>query len=68
LPALQLDDCSSVAEVLEIWLYIEEQYPEPALLGTTAKEKALVTMWDRRADLDGFTPTMEVVRKYGSRP
>lgn len=62
LPALQLEDGSSIAEVLAIWRYLEEMYPEPALLGSTPKEKALVTMWERRAELDGFAPTMEGVR------
>ncbi len=61
-PALQLDDGSTVAEVLAIWRYLEETHPVPALLGTTPKEKALVTMWERRAELDGFAPTMEGVR------
>jgi glutathione S-transferase len=32
------------------------------LLGTSAKLKALVTMWERRAELDGFAPVMEGVR------
>lgn len=62
LPALQIDDGSTVAEVLAIWRYLEEAYPEPALLGASPKEKALVTMWERRAELDGFAPTMEGVR------
>jgi hypothetical protein len=32
------------------------------LLGETAKEKALVTMWERRAELDGFAAVMEAIR------
>jgi hypothetical protein len=32
------------------------------LLGSDATGKALVTMWERRAELDGFAPTMEGVR------
>jgi glutathione S-transferase len=61
-PTLQLEDGSSVAEVLAIWRYLEEAYPQPVLLGASPKEKALVTMWERRAELDGFAPTMEGVR------
>jgi glutathione S-transferase len=48
--------------VLAIWRYLEEAYPQTPLLGTTARSKALVTMWERRAELDGFSPVMEGVR------
>ncbi|SOE98267.1 Glutathione S-transferase [Burkholderia sp. OK233] len=61
-PALALADGPVIAEVLAIWRYLEEAYPQPPLLGTTAKSKALVTMWERRAELDGFAPVMEGVR------
>jgi glutathione S-transferase len=45
-----------------LFRYLEETYPNPKLLGTTAKEKALVTMWERRAELEGFAAVMEGVR------
>ncbi|MFM0362671.1 glutathione S-transferase family protein [Paraburkholderia sediminicola] len=61
-PALSLADGPVIAEVLAIWRYLEEAYPQTPLLGTTAKSKALVTMWERRAELDGFAPVMEGVR------
>ena len=61
-PALVLDDGTMIAEVPAIWRYLEETYPEPPLLGAGAVGKALVTMWERRAELDGFAPTMEGVR------
>jgi glutathione S-transferase len=61
-PALALADGPVIAEVLAIWRYLEEAYPRTPLLGTTAKSKALVTMWERRAELDGFAPVMEGVR------
>ncbi|MGQ7935374.1 glutathione S-transferase family protein [Paraburkholderia sp. D1E] len=61
-PALVLADGSTVAEVPGIWRYLEEAYPQTPLLGTTAKSKALVTMWERLAELDGFAPVMEGVR------
>lgn len=32
------------------------------LLGSTPKDKALVTMWERRAELEGFAAVMEGVR------
>ena len=61
-PALALSDGSVIAEVPAIWRYLEETYPQKPLLGTTAKSKALVTMWERRAELEGFAPVMEGVR------
>jgi glutathione S-transferase len=61
-PALVLDDGTSLAEVPAIWRYLEEAHPERPLLGTTPKDKALITMWERRIELDGFTAVMEAVR------
>jgi glutathione S-transferase len=61
-PALVLDDGTTVAEVPAIWRFLEETYPEHPLLGGDAISKALVTMWERRVELDGFAPTMEGVR------
>jgi glutathione S-transferase len=61
-PALALADGPVITEVLAIWRYLEETYPQTPLLGTTAGSKALVAMWERRAELDGFAPVMEGVR------
>lgn len=61
-PALVLTDGTIITEVLAIWRYLEEAYPQTPLLGTTVKTKALVAMWERRAELDGFAPVMEGVR------
>src|SRR5256885_16778211 len=48
-PTLVLDDGTAIGEVLAIWRYLEEVYPTPRLLGWTPKDKALVTLRDRRA-------------------
>lgn len=61
-PTLVLDDGSAIGEVPAILRYLEEVYPDPPLLGTTPKTKALVTMWERRAELEGFAAVMEAVR------
>ena len=61
-PTLVLDDGTPIGEVLAIWRYLEEVYPEPPLLGRTPTGKALVTMWERRVELDGFCAVMEGVR------
>ena len=61
-PTLVLEDGTAIGEVPAIFRYLEETYPDPKLLGTTAKEKALITMWERRAELEGFAAVMEGVR------
>jgi glutathione S-transferase len=61
-PTLVLADGTAIGEVPAICRYLEETYPEPPLLGTTPKDKALVTMWERRAELEGFAAVMEAVR------
>jgi len=61
-PTLVLGDGTAIGEVPAIWRYLEEAYPEPPLLGATPKEKALVTMWERRVELEGFASVMEAVR------
>ena len=66
-PTLVLEDGTAIGEVLAIWRYLEETYPAPPLLGTTPKDKALVTMWERRAELEGFAAVMEGVRNAAQR-
>jgi glutathione S-transferase len=61
-PTLVLDDGTSIGEVPAIIRYLEEVHPAPPLLGTTPKSKALVAMWERRAELEGFASVMEAVR------
>ena len=59
---LVLEDGTAIGEVPAIWRYLEEVYPTPPLLGSTPKDKALVIMWERRAELEGFAAVMEGVR------
>jgi glutathione S-transferase len=66
-PTLVLEDGTAIGEVLAIWRYLEEAYPARPLLGATPKEKALVTMWERRAELEGFAAVMEGVRNAAPR-
>jgi len=61
-PTLMLDDGTAIGEVPAILRYLEEVQPEPPLLGVTPTNKALVTMWERRAELEGFASVMEAVR------
>ena len=61
-PTLVLEDGTAIGEVPAICRYIEETHPMPPLLGETAKEKAEVAMWERRAELEGFAAVMEAIR------
>jgi glutathione S-transferase len=61
-PTLVLDDGTAIGEVPAIIRYLEEAYPKQPLSGTTPKEKAVIAMWDRRVELDGFAAVMEAVR------
>jgi glutathione S-transferase len=61
-PALVLPDGTAIGEVPAIWRYLEESFPDPPLLGIDPMDKALVTMWERRAELEGFAAVMEGVR------
>jgi glutathione S-transferase len=61
-PALVLEDGTTIAEVPAIWRYVESSYPHIPLLGATPKEQGLIAMWERRVELDGFAAVMEAVR------
>ncbi len=61
-PVLELDDGTCIAESVAICRYIEEVHPEPPLMGTDAKDKAIVEMWNRRMELVGYAATAETVR------
>ena len=50
-PSLKLDDGTVIGESRAICTYLESVFPEPNLMGTDPKEKALIEMWDRRIEL-----------------
>lgn len=51
-PALELDDGTVIAETVTICEYLEEKHPTPALVGTTAEQRAETRMWVRRVELN----------------
>ena len=55
LPVLELDDGGRISESMAISRYFEEIYPETPLMGTDAKSKALIEMWNRRMELGLYT-------------
>ncbi|SVB15361.1 uncharacterized protein METZ01_LOCUS168215 [marine metagenome] len=50
MPALEFDDGSVLAETVVICDYLEELHPSPALVGSTAQERAETRMWTRRIE------------------
>jgi glutathione S-transferase len=56
LPVLELDDVGPggkvrISESMAISRYFEEIYPENPLMGTDARSKAVIEMWNRRIEL-----------------
>jgi glutathione S-transferase len=64
-PALELEDGTTIGEVPAIMRYLDDAFPETPLLGATSKDKGLVVMWF--AELEGFAPVMEGVRNKAER-
>lgn len=50
-PVLELDDGTCIAESDAICTYFENTVPEPALMGTDAKSKAIISMWQRQVEM-----------------
>lgn len=61
-PVLELDDGTRIAESVAICRYIEELNPDPPLMGVGAKERALVEMWNRRVEFEGYLAIADVLR------
>jgi glutathione S-transferase len=62
-PTLVLEaDGAAIGEVPAIMRYLDEAFVVNPLLGATPKDKGLIAMWERRAELEGFAAVMEGVR------
>lgn len=61
-PALELDDGTTITESVAICRYLESVYPEPNLMGRDPLETAVIEMWMRRAEMLVATPLMIGVR------
>ncbi len=61
-PSLELDDGTCIGESVAICRYFEETNPAPPLMGRDAKEKAVIEMWNRRAELEGYQAAAEAFR------
>ena len=61
-PALELDDGTIITESVAICRYFEEIHPEPPLMGRDTVDRAIVEMWNRRMEFDGYLAVAEAVR------
>lgn len=61
-PALTMDDGTTITESIAICRYLESVFPEPNLMGRDAREIAIIEMWTRRAELTCGMPLMLAVR------
>ena len=62
LPVLELGDGTFIAESVAICRYFEVSHPDPPMMGVTAKDQAIVEMWNRRIELGLFRYCDDVVR------
>ncbi|MDO9335205.1 MAG: glutathione S-transferase [Caulobacter sp.] len=61
-PALEIDDQTTITESVAICRYLESLYPEPNMFGRDAREQAVFEMWLRRVEMMLATPLMLAVR------
>jgi glutathione S-transferase len=62
IPVLELDDGTYLAESVAICRYFEDLQPEPPLMGTDGRDRAIVEMWNRRMELEIALPCMQSFR------
>jgi glutathione S-transferase len=62
LPALELDDGTTLAETVAICEYLEELHPEKPLIGGTPEERAVTRMWTRRVEFKVNNPLADGFR------
>ena len=61
-PVLELDDGTRLTEVFAICQYLEHTFPQPVLMGSSATECALVTMWNTKIEHQGLAAMAETLR------
>ncbi len=61
-PVLELDDGTRLCSTAAIWRYLEATYPEPALMGRSAREQARIADLQWHIEHEGFTAVAECFR------
>ena len=61
-PMLETDDGLRIGEAMAICRFLEDEHPEPNLMGRDGREKACIEMWERRAYDEGIWGAAEAFR------
>ena len=63
---LELENGKIIIETISICRYLDEQFNSSKLFGNDKEERAIIDMWNRRIELDGFLPLLHSVRNKTS--
>ena len=66
IPFLELENGTIITETISICRYLDEQSNSTKLFGNDTEEQAIIDMWNRRIELDGFLPLLHSVRNKTS--
>ena len=66
IPFLELENGTIITETISICRYLDEQTNSSKLFGDDKEERAIIDMWNRRIELDGFLPLLHSVRNKTS--
>ena len=66
IPFLELENGTIITETISICRYLDEQFNSSKLFGNDTEERAIIDMWNRRIELDGFLPLLHSVRNKTS--
>ena len=66
IPFLELENGTIITETISICRYLDEQSNSTKLFGNDTEERAIIDMWNRRIELDGFLPLLHSVRNKTS--
>ena len=66
IPFLELENGTIITETISICRYLDEQSNSIKLFGNDTEEQAIIDMWNRRIELDGFLPLLHSVRNKTS--
>ena len=61
-PILELEDGTKIGEAMAICRYFETLHPDPPMMGSDAREIALVEMWERISEHEGLLAVAEAFR------
>jgi glutathione S-transferase len=63
-PVLELDDGTRITDAVGICVYFEALRPDPPLMGSDPRGKAIIVAAERRAEREGFYAVVEAFRNF----